>query len=1096
MGESTIGTVTVMFTDLVGSTQLRTRVGEDAAEVLRAAHDAILSDAIRANDGHVVKHLGDGLMATFASAASGVAAAVAIQQGIDVANRRTDTERLQVRVGLSVGDVTFEGDDCFGLPVVEAQRLEASAHPATIRCAELVMHLARGRGGHEFRPLGELELKGLPGPLAACEVAWEPLSIAAAPLEVGLPSVLAAVGLPFSGRDDTFQSLVDVWKECAVGGFAVVLLSGEPGVGKTRLARELAGRVQETGGEVLAGRCDEDVAVPFQAFGMALEWCVRHTPGDQLASKLGEFPGDLTRLVPHLADLVADLPEPLHDEPETERFRLFQAVESWLAAGGADEPRLLVLDDLHWADKPTLLLLRQLIAGHPPGLMILCTYRDTDVDRAHPLSAMLADFRRMERVTRVAVDGLGTDGVRELLTRTGGHELDDDGLRFAELVQRETSGNPFFLGEVLRHLAETGALYERDGRWVSDHRPEEAGIPEGIREVVGRRLSRLGDDVEQVLRAAAVIGYEFDVDLLADVVGRDVDEVLDALDTAGAASLVIEIGVDRHRFAHALVRETLHAELSSSRRARQHRKVAEAIEARHAGDIDAVITELATHWAEASAGGDPTRAIELAVRAGNLAVERGAYENGSRWFANALEMIDDADLPEDVRRRTLVKLAESQTASGSHVEGHVNSLLAARGSIAAGDADTACAALVISARTSFSDGDGADPERVAVLRDALSMTGLSVLQRAELLGELATELIMERDIAGRRAVLDEQRELLDQLSVADRGRLQSGPGQMTYANNDRAMMRSLIDTILEARAAQTVPSARRRLTTTLTYWSMMVGDRALMEQALAFVRSDRTGALTVPDVMGHMAETMCALVDGDLDRSAASADTLVGGMAALGLAEATVYQTTTTLALDRERGQLGELGWLADVTAEMGHPAGAARAISAYLWYRDGNIEPVVAALDAIDSEEFADDAGYPIVIAYWSEIVSVIGSDRQRRRFIDLVTVKSGTNIGTGGIYLGPADRLLALLYDSLGEHDRADVLFAGAVDQQVALASPPWIARTRLDWAESLIARDDLDRARVCVDAAAAAVGDLELPDARATIAEISARLAAAGG
>ncbi len=200
------------------------------------------------------------------------------------------------------------------------------------------------------------------------------------------------------------------------------------------------------------------------------------------------------------------------DQPESERFRLFQSVELWLGVGGADEPRLLVIDDLHWADKPTLLLLKQLIANRPSGVMILSTYRDTDVDRSHPLSAMLADFRRMDRVTRIAVDGLGADGVRELLTRTGGHDLDDAGLAFAEIVQRETSGNPFFVSEVLRHLTETGVLQHRDRRWTSDMRAEDAGIPEGIREVVGRRLGRLGEDVETILRAAAVIGYEFDVD--------------------------------------------------------------------------------------------------------------------------------------------------------------------------------------------------------------------------------------------------------------------------------------------------------------------------------------------------------------------------------------------------------------------------------------------------------------------------------------------------------------------------------------------------------------------------------------------------------
>ena len=255
--------------------------------------------------------------------------------------------------------------------------------------------------------------------------------------------------------------------------------------------------------------------------------------------------------------------------------------------------------------------------------------------------------------------------------RAGGHDLDEAGLQFARLVQRGASGNPFFVVEVLRHLAETGALVESDGRWTSDLSPEEVGIPEGIRDVVGQRLVGLGADVERVLRLAAVIGYEFRLDLLSDVAGADADVVLDALDAAVAANLVIEIGVDRHRFAHGLVRETLHDELSSSRRARQHRKVAEALEARHAGDIDEVITELATHWAEASAGGDSTRAIEVAERAGDLAMRRGAYENGAGWFERARELMDDGDLTVPERRRVLVKLAAAQTYSGAVAEGRV-----------------------------------------------------------------------------------------------------------------------------------------------------------------------------------------------------------------------------------------------------------------------------------------------------------------------------------------------------------------------------------------------------------------------------------------
>ena len=250
-----------MSTDLVGSTELRSRVGEESAEIVRATHDGIVTDAIEAHQGTVVKHLGDGAMATFTAAADAVAAAVAVQQGIDLHNRHGDGERLAVRIGLSVGDVTFEDGDCFGLPVVEAQRLEGAAEPGTILCADLVVHLARGRGGHDFRSVGLLELKGLSDPLAASEVVWTPAAAtAASAADEDLPSVLSrAGGLPFAGRDDRVEELTEAWKRCVAGGFEVGLIAGEPGIGKTRLARQIGRVAQEGTGRVLAGRCDEDV---------------------------------------------------------------------------------------------------------------------------------------------------------------------------------------------------------------------------------------------------------------------------------------------------------------------------------------------------------------------------------------------------------------------------------------------------------------------------------------------------------------------------------------------------------------------------------------------------------------------------------------------------------------------------------------------------------------------------------------------------------------------------------------------------------------------------------------------------------------------
>jgi class 3 adenylate cyclase/tetratricopeptide (TPR) repeat protein len=1088
-----VGTVTVMFTDLADSTAMRGRLGEEAADAVRGLHDALLTDAIRAHGGRVVKHLGDGLMAAFPSAAGAVGAAVALQQEIDRANRRGAPEAMRVRVGLSTGDVTFEDDDCFGLPVVEAQRLEASAEPGTIRCAEIVKLLARGRGGHEYVALGELPLKGLVEPLAACEVRWVPLDddVDVSTL-TGLPPVFAhAGGLPFCGRDVVFEQLVDAWKRCAAGGFETVLLAGEPGIGKTRLAQELASRVHGGSGLVLAGRCDEEVAVPFQAFGAALDWLMKQTaPPDRLAV-LGEYGGELVRLLPDLADRVSGLPARLRDDPDTERYRLFQATASWLSCGGGERPRLLVIDDLHWADKPTLLLLRHLITNPVAGLMVLCTYRDTDVDRSHPLASMLADFRRTPAVTRIAVGGLADDGVRDLLVRMGGHELDAAGLAFAELVHRETSGNPFFVGEVLRHLTETGALVERDGRWTSSLRPEEAGIPEGIREVVGRRLSRLGDDADEVLRAAAVIGYEFDIGVLADVVGRDVDGLLDVLDNASRASLVIEVDVNRHRFAHALVRETLHGELSASRRARQHRRVAEVLETRHAGNLDAVVTDLATHWAEASAGGDPRRAIEMALRAGAQTNERGAWENTIRWYQSAGELMADEPAFATERRHTLVALAEAQANSGAIADARRSVAEAASMAVIAGDVDTACAALSVHTRASF-DGstDLADLDKVALIRAALALPSLDDARRADLLSQLSTELIFVGDSAGRRTAFAELWAILPSLDATDHARilLNSALGYGAQARDRLEAMDVLFDGALSAAR----PDQRRVLVLNRFWNQFFLGRRGVLDASLSELEQLEAKTPTRAQWVPLLGRTTCCAIDGDLSAADQASQEMLRLLEAWAVPEAQNFQTTTTIMIGRERRNLGRLVSLAEVGEQMGSPVIPARCLAAFIHFATGDSDRALTALEKVHVEEFPDDVGYHLLAALWGEIAAAVGSDDQRRAFAAILAPLSTLHLGTGGLYLGAADRLRALLLDRLGEHEVADGLFAAAVQQHQDFRSPTWVARTQLDWAESLLGRTRPDDARLHLDAAAAALGNLDLPDNRLRLGELRARLA----
>ncbi|MCA1845198.1 MAG: AAA family ATPase, partial [Actinobacteria bacterium] len=643
-GQRASGTATVLFTDLVGSTASRARLGDEGAEVLRRVHDRLLFAAIGGKGGEVVKHLGDGVMATFVGAADALAAAVAAQQAIARHNRSAGgAERLEVRIGLSAGDVEFEDGDVFGTPVVEASRLCDSARGGQVLAAEVVRVLAGSRGGHRFTPVGALELKGFPDPVVAVEVGWALESGSTVPL----PAALVRTGsFGFVGRDAEGEVIARLGKEVAAGERRVVLVSGEAGVGKTRLVAEAAARFHDEGTVVLFGRCEEELGVPYQPFAEALADYVAAAPPEDLAAQLGSLGGELSRLVPSLATQVPGLAPPLSAEPETERYRLFEAVRELLVAVAETAPVVLVLDDLHWAARPTLALLLHLVRRTDRGrLFIVGTYRDTDLGRTDPLADMLADLRRIPGAGRVALTGLDEAGVVALLETIVHHAVEGELLALMRAVWSETEGNPFFVGEVIRHLVESGAAAEVDGRWVVLRPLAEVGIPGGVREVVGRRLSRLSEQANEVLTTAAVIGREFDVGLLAEAIDGGAEAALDTVEQAEAVRLVVarrgRPGV--YAFAHALVRSTLYEELPTVARLRLHRRIGLALERR----VGAALPELARHFIEAAPLGEAVRAVDYARRAGDRSRDGLAFEEAASHYEQALAALDlvgDPDL--------------------------------------------------------------------------------------------------------------------------------------------------------------------------------------------------------------------------------------------------------------------------------------------------------------------------------------------------------------------------------------------------------------------------------------------------------------------
>lgn len=756
-----LGTKSVLFTDLVGSTELRVELGEEGADELRRVHDALLNDAISSAGGVVVKGLGDGVMATFDSAADAVAAAVTLQQVTNRHGQRVPSQAFTIRIGVSIGDVSNEGGDVFGVPVVEASRLCASAVGGEILVAELVRALARGRGGFVFENMGDLDLKGLPEPLSTCRVVWEPLIEAVvgnASDAVPFPAPLTGSVTTYIGRKALRDHLSEKWATARDGSPRTVMLAGEPGVGKTRTAADVAQRAFADGALVLYGRCDEDLGVPYQPFVEALTTYTAHAR----KPRLGRLANELTRLIPDLRERF-DLGAPAGSDAATEEFRLFEATASWLVDAAQGSGLVFVVDDIHWATKPTLQLLlhsARVAADAGAPVLFVATYRDTDIDRTHPLAATLSDLRRLPGVERLPVDNLNVDEVLELVTVAAGHDLDEETTRLARVVHTETEGNPFFVAEVLRHLIESGGVRREGERWVVAD-AEHVTIPEGVRDVVGRRLNRLSDVANEVLTIAAVMGRDFDIGVLAVIEGNE-DAPLDALDEAVRARLVEETGVDEYRFTHALVRTTLYEELSATRRRRLHRRVADAIEKLRPTDVRA----LAYHCTQAGPdGGDVSRALRYTLAAAAEALAARAFADAEASFRSALELLEDAEeqmLPE--RLTALCGLGESQRDQSDSAF-RETLLEAARMALDANDAEHAIRAALANTRGTVSIVSGVDPERVEAIQRTLGLLGPEPsAARARLLAMLSLEMtfsgMSERD---RLAQCDEAEQLARQL---------------------------------------------------------------------------------------------------------------------------------------------------------------------------------------------------------------------------------------------------------------------------------------------------------------------------------------------
>ena len=641
-----IENVTVLFTDLVGSTELASALGPAAADELRRSHFSLLRLAIATAGGTEVKNLGDGLMVVFPRASAALGCAAEMQQRVEWENRRSGA-RNGLRIGTSVGEATLEDGDYFGEPVIEAARLCARAEGGQVLASALVTALAGRRSPHRFRTLGPLTLKGLPEPVEVVELVWEPLVSPAS--DTGAPPLPArlqarpATGM--IGRQDVAALLWDSLMAVTRGeGRQIVILSGEAGVGKTTLVAQLARDAHAEGACVLLGRCDEDLGYPYRPFVEALQQFIDHAP-DALRWIVDDaLGGEIGRILPTLRGMVH--PEGGGD-PEIGRHLLFEAVVGLFGAASQFMPIVVILDDLHWADQASLQLLRHLAASVAPlRVLIIATTRDAGPGPSGPLMETLVALRREPAVTELRLDGLPGSDVRAYMQAAAGRVLDDDGIRLADAVYRETDGNPFFVGEVVRQLLETGVIgHDVTGAWKVTSDFDIGVLPDSIRQVIASRVSRLGEEAARVLPLASVIGREFDLGLLLQVSGSAEDSLVEILDAAQQGALIVDVPgtPGRYRFAHALVQHTLLQDFSSGRRALVHRDIAQALAAAPGTRSSTRLFDIAHHWQLAAQPVDLMPVVSAFRDAAREARRLLAFDEAVEWYTRAVARSGDLD---------------------------------------------------------------------------------------------------------------------------------------------------------------------------------------------------------------------------------------------------------------------------------------------------------------------------------------------------------------------------------------------------------------------------------------------------------------------
>ncbi len=883
----------------------------------------------------------------------------------------------------------------------------------------------------------------------------------------GLPGSLRQTSIsPFVGRAAELEKLRTLMPRAEGEGRRVALLAGDPGAGKSRLTHEFAVEAAAEGVLVLSGSCDAAVRTPYRPFVEALDQLVRATDPAELGAALGTGGGELTRLLPDLPSRVGELPAPVEADPDTERHRLHTAVADLLENVSRGRPVLVVVEDGHWADTPTLLMLRHLARSPGSGrLLLLATFRDTEADVPAGLAETLADLRRAEGVVRMRLSGLSGAEVGDLISRSAGGcpgpELDE----LANTIHDLTGGNAFLVCELWRALVETGTVEVSAGELRVTRPLTELGTPESVHEVVGQRLSRLAPKTTELLELAAVAGPEFELEPIRRACGFSEADLLVALEEAMGSGMIEELHSRRLacRFTHEIVRRALYDGLSRLRQAELHLRVGEALEGTD-GPSDRALADLAHHFGAAAPFGGTERAVDYNLRAARAAGAALAFDDAATRLRTAIAIgIED---PAD-RAGVLLELGSAGHRAGQATDAQEAFVAAAEIARRLESAELLARAAIGYEEACWRPGI-ASRVSIELLEEALTAVGDGDAElRIGLLAGLARGLSFageaERGAIVRGNAVTLAREHGDRRALA-RVLIRS------YWARGTTPLEEILAMVTEARdlaeeIGDTETQTEAMAWRAPTFVALCDLDSAWDEVAALRQMAERTAQPFMNHVAQHYGAAI-ALCRGDLAESEAMAERSREWGRLLSGRDASGTHGIQMFGLRREQGRLAELAPALRILAGTVDREGPWRpglvAVLAELGMeREARRELAALAAQGIDGFR---TSLWTAALVYLADACAALGDEKIAALVYPELEPLAGTNVMIGHLVAcyGAADRYLGMLAATLKEPARAEDHFERAMDLNRRMGASTWLAHTAYEYGRFLLGRGAAGRAR----------------------------------